>query len=193
MKKPDKLTEFLAKKRLLITRILCLAVAVEFIINYQERIQHLLSNPAGIIISIILIALGSFIRSWSAGIIQKSNRLVQEGPYSINCNPLYTGSSLMLIGAVLYLNDIWAWIIAVLLILVIFPFTISREKNSLRNKFPEQWLDYAKTTGRYFPKKISWQKLKYKWSFQLWIKNREYQTFSLSVLLIVIIIIVWVV
>jgi len=81
MKKPHKLTEFLAKKRLLITRILCLAVALEFIINYQERIQHLLTNPAGIIISIILIALGSFIRSWSAGIIQKGNRLVQEGPY----------------------------------------------------------------------------------------------------------------
>jgi hypothetical protein len=92
-------------------------------------------------------------------------------------------------GAVLYLNDIWAWIAAVLLILVIFPFTISREENSLRNKFPEQWMDYAKTTGRYFPKKISWKKLKYKWSFPLWIKNREYQTFSLSVLLLLIIII----
>ena len=98
MKKPHKLTEFLAKKRLLITRILCLAVAVEFIINYQERIQHLLTHPAGITISIILIALGSFIRSWSAGIISKGNRLVQEGPYSINRNPLHTGSTLILMG-----------------------------------------------------------------------------------------------
>ncbi|MGB4260778.1 MAG: methyltransferase, partial [Candidatus Cloacimonas acidaminovorans] len=111
---------------------MCIAVALEFIINYKDRIQHLLTNPSGIIISIILIALGAFIRSWSAGIIQKGNRLVQEGPYCLNRNPLYTGSALILIGFVLFLNDIWAWIVAILLILVIFPFTISREEKGLR-------------------------------------------------------------
>ncbi len=190
MKKTDKIAEFLAKKRLLITRILCIAVALEFIINYKDRIQHLLTNPSGIIISIILIALGAFIRSWSAGIIQKGNRLVQEGPYCLNRNPLYTGSALILIVFVLFLNDIWAWIVAILLILVIFPFTISREEKGLRNKFPEEWINYSKTTGRYFPRKISWKKMKYPWSFQLWLKNREYQTFFLSLLLLIIIIIV---
>ncbi|MEN6444455.1 MAG: methyltransferase [Candidatus Cloacimonas sp.] len=190
MKIINKITMFLAKKRLLITRVLCTVVILEFILNFHYRIAHTLKNPTAVIISIILIALGAFIRSWSAGIIEKRNRLVMEGPYTLCRNPLYAGSSFMLLGAVLYVNDIWAWLLAGLLILVIFPFTIIKEEKTLSNNFPEDWQSYILTTGRYFPKKIDWKRLKQKWSFQLWLKNREYNMFLLSLLLMGIIIVI---
>jgi protein-S-isoprenylcysteine O-methyltransferase Ste14 len=183
----NKITMFLAKKRLLITRVLCIAVILEFILNFHYRIEHIITNPTAIIISIILIVLGAFIRSWSAGIIEKRNRLVMEGPYALCRNPLYAGSSLILLGAVLFVNDIWAWLLAGLLILVIFPFTIKKEELTLSTNFPEDWKNYTATTGRYFPKKLDWQRLKQKWSFQLWLKNREYNMFLFSLLLIIII------
>lgn len=78
--------------------------------------------------------------------------------------------------------------LAVLLILVIFPFTISREENSLRNKFPEQWMDYAKNNRKILPQKDFLESAEIQMVFSFMDKKQGISNF-LSVLLLLIIII----
>ena len=52
-----------------------------------------------------LILTGLFIRSWSAGILRKTEVLVTSGPYAVVRNPLYVGSFLMMFGFCLLMND----------------------------------------------------------------------------------------
>ncbi|HET6594446.1 MAG TPA: isoprenylcysteine carboxylmethyltransferase family protein [Anaerolineales bacterium] len=96
-------------------------------------------------------SIGSGITPTSA--TRKQHQLVTSGPYRWVRHPLYTlGSSLFIAFGMMADN----WFIALLGILafVAMASRTPKEESNLIEKFGDEYLDYMKRTGRYFPKLI---------------------------------------
>jgi protein-S-isoprenylcysteine O-methyltransferase Ste14 len=82
---------------------------------------------------------------------RKEHKLVTSGPYRWVRHPLYTvGSSLFIAFGMMADN----WFIAMLGILAFIGMAIRtpKEEANLIEKFGDEYLDYMKRTGRFFPK-----------------------------------------
>ena len=79
------------------------------------------------------------------------NKLVTTGPYAIVRNPMYFGTLMIGIGAVLVLLKPWAILVFALGFLIIYAPQIRKEESILLNKFKEQYSDYRKKIPKYFP------------------------------------------
>ncbi len=178
----SNIRNYLTHKRVWVSRLIFGAIAAEYLISHR----HSFSNPDSFdtfyIIGTLLILTGTFIRCWSAGILQKVQRLVQEGPYALARNPLYIGSFLIACGFGFYLDDLWFWLGMLFIFIFIYPHTIHNEETKLKALFPQQWEVFSARDGMFWPIKIDWKAVKHPWSYSLWLKNKEHKTLILIVL-----------
>jgi protein-S-isoprenylcysteine O-methyltransferase Ste14 len=94
-------------------------------------------------------SIGSGITPTSA--TRKEHRLVTRGPYHWVRHPLYTvGTSLFI--ALGLMVDNWFIILLGVLAFVAMASRAPREEANLIEKFGDEYRDYMKRTGRYFPK-----------------------------------------
>lgn len=131
-------------------------------------------SNAGTVIGELLLSAGLAIRTWAAGTLQKSKSLIRQGPYALVRNPLYVGSFLMMFGFCTLIHD-WhsIWFI-VGPIAALYWLQVRHEETKLAQWFPDEWADYAATTPRFIPRRLSAAALE-GWSLTLWVHNREYQ------------------
>lgn len=174
--------KYITRKRVWVSRIIFGAIAAEYLITHWHSFSHPDSFDRAYILGTLLILAGTFIRCWSAGILKKVQRLVQEGPYAIARNPLYIGSFLIACGFGFYLGDLWFWLGMLFIFIFIYPHTIHNEETKLKALFPQQWEVFSARVGMFWPIKIDWKAVQHPWSYSLWLKNKEHKTLILIVL-----------
>ena len=147
------------------------ALAAAYLILAQPSPVLLLSGAA-------LALAGLLWRAWSAGYLAKNQRLATGGPYSYTRNPLYLGSAVMGLGAVVAGRS---WIIGVAFAayfaLVYWP-VMEREAQFLRREFPEAFPLYASQVPLFFPRLLRPPALRERFQWRLYFKNREYEAAS---------------
>lgn len=131
--------------------------------------------------SLLIVALGQFIRFWASGCIVKyrgekvgAEQLVTWGPYSFVRNPLYVGNGLIGLGWSILAGP---WVVALFLFsffLIYGIWIVPYEESFLEEKFGAAYTDYKKTTGRFIP--LSWPGKRihghYEWSI-VWKSERH--------------------
>ncbi len=75
--------------------------------------------------------------------------LITDGPFARSRNPIYTGNTMLLIGAGLLFGILW--LLAAALIAAVFTqkLAIEREERHLESRFGQAWKTYAARTPRW--------------------------------------------
>lgn len=120
------------------------------------------------------VLLGIAIRSWAAGVINKSKVLATTGPYRLCRHPLYLGSLLMMFGFCLLVGNLLDACVVFGPVLVIYLLTIQREERRLAERHGAAWAQYAATAPQFFPYRPFTQ-FGCDWSLAQWLDNREYK------------------
>jgi protein-S-isoprenylcysteine O-methyltransferase Ste14 len=135
-------------------------------------------SPSGLIACLLMID-GIFLRSWSAGIVHKDQKLATIGPYALCRHPLYMGSFFTACGVMLMLGGWWLMLLAAAFFLLLYIPTARNEEQVLATEFAEQWPAYVQATAMLFPRSLSaafGRMTEGAWSAAQWRYNREYQT-----------------
>lgn len=122
-----------------------------------------------------IIAIGSIIRVWAAGLLIKKNQLITAGPYRFIRNPLYFGSFLIGLGFCLMVNHPTLAICFTVLFLLVYFEQVSQEQIDLIRIYGKEYESYCQKIPGFYPRlflsgieangSFSWH--------QVW-KNREY-------------------
>jgi protein-S-isoprenylcysteine O-methyltransferase Ste14 len=125
------------------------------------------------------VAVGAWLRSWSAGVLRKGCDLTTSGPYSVCRHPLYLGSFLLLVGFCHLLGRPAEYGPIVAVIGLVHLVTMHNEEIRLAVKFGDRWTDYARQTPMFVP----WRLGSYsaaRWSIRQWLRAREYRALATS-------------
>ena len=108
----------------------------------------------------VLIALGEWIRLAgvaAAGTVTRRRsrdvqRLVTYGIFQLVRNPLYVGNFLIWMGFVVISGVMWFLPVAILLFAIEYTLIVAYEEGVLESIFGQEYLDYKKSTPRWFPR-----------------------------------------
>ncbi|MBN2228369.1 MAG: isoprenylcysteine carboxylmethyltransferase family protein [Candidatus Thorarchaeota archaeon] len=91
-------------------------------------------------------------RQYSACLqIKESHLLITAGPYAHVRHPMYTILNLFSFGVSLVTANLFT-IGFVILTIIPFPFVVQKEEKMLLETFGEEYSEYMKRTGRFFPR-----------------------------------------
>ncbi|UCH57111.1 MAG: isoprenylcysteine carboxylmethyltransferase family protein [Candidatus Bathyarchaeota archaeon] len=91
-------------------------------------------------------------RQYSAELaIQKDHGLVTSGPYARTRHPMYTGLNMFSFSMAVTTSNLLVLLFAVLVI-VPFPWIARMEEKVLLDTFGEDYREYMRRTGRFFPR-----------------------------------------
>lgn len=140
-----------------------------------------LARPSwqSIVLGAALIAPGLLIRALASGHVRKNEQLTTSGPYAHTRNPLYLGSLLIGIGFAVASRSLWVAVLLVVMFVAIYVPVIRDEERFLRGKFPE-FVEYARRVPRMLPRlgpaRIGGERGKF--SFDLYLKHREWNALA---------------
>jgi protein-S-isoprenylcysteine O-methyltransferase Ste14 len=100
----------------------------------------------------VLATLGELIRLWASGHIEKTHRLATGGPYAHTRNPLYLGSVLMALGLIVAARHPLSVTAGLVYLLVFYPVIIREEGRFLRERFPDQYREWARHVPLFIPR-----------------------------------------
>lgn len=83
--------------------------------------------------------------------IKKSHSLITEGPYSRARHPMYTVLSMFSFGGAIVTAN-FLIIVFALLIIFPFPYVAKKEEQMLLDTFGDEYAEYIKRTGKFFPR-----------------------------------------
>jgi len=133
-------------------------------------------NLRSLLASLVLVAPGLLLRSYASGYVKKNAELTTTGPYAYTRNPLYLGSILIAFGFAFAARSVWIAAALVVLFLIIYLPVIAGEEEYLRAHF-SGYDDYANQVPRLFPRpRVQRSGGRGKFSFQLYLKHREYNS-----------------
>ena len=127
--------------------------------------------------------LGMLLRAWSSGHLKKEVELTTSGPYRYTRNPLYLGNLLMGMGVVAAARSWGVLIVIGLYFLVFYPAIILREKEKMRELYPEQYRDYSAQVPLLLPTWKSYSQAPprvFSWSFYQ--RNKEFRAIYASLI-----------
>jgi protein-S-isoprenylcysteine O-methyltransferase Ste14 len=176
-----KFLAFLVRRRVPLTSMLFVMLLAEDVWNHTD--PRNLANLAdyNVLLGLGLVLGGLTLRSWAAGTLHKSTELTTSGPYGLVRHPLYIGSFMMMLGFCQLIDDaenIW---FVVGPVLALYIYRALQEERFLAAKFPGQWTEFAQKVPRFFPRHLPNQMFS-SWKLKQWIKNREYQALSATLL-----------
>lgn len=152
------------KFRTLISRLFSIIIVVLLLIS-TSRWEGRCWDGVLILFGTVLVAAGIIGRLWCTVYIAgyKSDTLVTVGPYSMCRNPLYFFSLLGMLGVGLASETFTIPLLMLLFYAIYYPFTISYEENKLQRMHGNIFIEYCKTTPRFWP------------SFKSFIEPAEYK------------------
>jgi protein-S-isoprenylcysteine O-methyltransferase Ste14 len=144
----------------------------------------LLARPTwtSILLGILVSFFGLTIRAWASGHLRKEKTLAVSGPYRYSRNPLYIGNFILGIGIVVGARSWWVLGIFIVYYGVFYPLIIRRERDRMRELFPQQYEEYGKKVPLFFPSIRKHLPVKGKFSRTLYIQNKEYRALQGTVL-----------
>lgn len=131
--------------------------------------------PRALLLSLILVVPGIWLRAYAAGYVRKNAELTTTGPYAYTRNPLYLGSMLIAFGfGVASASWLLLTALAILFLAIYLP-TIQGEEQYLQVHFPN-FDTYAATVPRLLPRLIPArdENPAGKFSRSLYLHHREY-------------------
>ncbi len=144
----------------------------------------LLARPVwtSIFLGVLISFFGLAIRAWASGHLRKEKTLAVSGPYRYSRNPLYVGNFLLGIGIVVGARSWWVFGLFVGYYGIFYPLIIRRERNRMRELFPQQYEEYRKKVPLFFPSIRKHYPAKGKFSWALYMRNKEYRALQGTVL-----------
>ena len=106
---------------------------------------------AFIVLSLILVIPGIWLRAYASGYVKKNMELTVTGPYALTRNPLYLGSMLIAFGFALASRSIWIVVALAALFALIYVPVIRSEEAFLQSRF-EGFEAYAARVPRLLPR-----------------------------------------
>jgi protein-S-isoprenylcysteine O-methyltransferase Ste14 len=92
--------------------------------------------------------------NWSGAVtLKEGHELISSGPYRFIRHPIYTGILGAMAGTALALGELRGFI-ALALSVSAFYYKARKEERYLKTEFGDKYRDYAKRTGRLFPKLV---------------------------------------
>jgi len=142
-----------AKYRLLLSKILLLAIIVLLIISENDINPNSHLYNVFELTGFILVLIGVFGRIWSSLYIEgnKTSNLIIKGIYALSRNPLYFFSFLLLLGYCFVIKSIIIVCMALLVWILIYPGTIKHEEEKLLKIHKDEYLDYYNRTPKIIP------------------------------------------
>ena len=150
-----------------------------------------LARPSwqSIVLGSALISPGLLIRALASGHVRKNEQLTTSGPYAHTRNPLYLGSLLIGIGFAVASRSPWVAVLLVVMFVAIYVPVIQDEERFLRGRFPE-FAEYERRVPRMLPRihpaRIDGERGEF--SFDLYLKHREWNALLGAAGMIVILI-----
>jgi protein-S-isoprenylcysteine O-methyltransferase Ste14 len=113
-------------------------------------------------VGLVVLYVGSLLFTWAVGSagrylrpstsgVQSDHRLVQDGPLGIVRHPYYVSYVLILVGLSLALTMLWPLLLALCVVAGMGP-TADAEEAQLAALFGEEYRQYQRRVGRFFPK-----------------------------------------
>lgn len=131
---------------------------------------------------------GASLRFWSSGFLRKESKLAVGGPYAYTRNPLYLGTFIMALGAVI---SVGAMVLAVIMAFVFFlnyHYVIEHEERKLPGYFGDSYLQYCNLVPRFIPQfvpppkeelmKINSDPVVYSFSMPLAKQNKAFEAYA---------------
>jgi len=107
---------------------------------------------------------------------QVAETLNTTGMYSVSRNPLYLGNFIIVLGITLFIQVWWLALLVWFGFWLYYERIIFTEEEFLRNKFKDQFMEWAKKTPIVIPRFKNWQKPELGFSFKT-VCRREFSTF----------------
>jgi protein-S-isoprenylcysteine O-methyltransferase len=127
-------------------------------IRYSQS-HPLFADPTIKIVGAVLCAAGIFFAIWARRHLGKNwsgypsekqeHQLITSGPYAKVRHPIYTGMLAALFGSALTLG--FPWLVALIIVFVIFLYRIKVEERLMLKLFPSQYPEYIKRTKMLIP------------------------------------------
>ncbi len=86
-------------------------------------------------------------------IAPRTQHLMIEGPYSLSRNPMLSGTFVYLIGCCVWLFS-WQTLVVFLVFVAVMLMQVHSEEKRLRRDFGDEYDNYCRRTGRFFPKRL---------------------------------------
>ena len=129
-------------------------IALHFILPIKKFI-----NTPYNYIGILLIAAGISLNIWAEHLFknkqttvkpfEKSNCLIEKGPFAFCRNPMYLGMTIILLGASITLGSVTPFIITITFAFIINFLFILPEEKSLEETFGKDFIEYKKRIRRW--------------------------------------------
>lgn len=134
---------------------------LDFFARWRVRLGYVLAvvvlwlarpTPRSMLIGAALGFVGLCIRGYAAGYLNKQEVLTVTGPYARTRNPLYLGSSVLMLGAAVAMNSVLAAALLLVYFVLVYTFVMRREEMELRQKHGDVFSAYAAAVPLFFPK-----------------------------------------
>lgn len=170
----DTIRDILVKQRVTISLFVFSAMIVkDLVTGARPHDTGNFHDPAAVT-GLVAVLVGLTIRSWAAGVINKSKVLATTGPYRLCRHPLYLGSLTMMFGFCVLAGSIFDVFICFGPVLGIYLLTIEREERRLAERHGAAWAAYTAVAPQFFPYRPAID-LRSDWSLAQWLNNREYK------------------
>lgn len=136
--------------------LICLLLAIG--LHFVLPVKKLIGTPYNYI-GILLIFVGIWFNLWADRLFkvkkttvkpfEKSDSLIEEGPFVFSRNPMYLGMVIILLGAAVILGSIMPFIITVVFFILIRVMFIPREEIALEDTFGQSFIEYKKRVRRW--------------------------------------------
>ena len=168
---------WLVKRRVRLTVFVFVALMAEDVLIGVRPHDLFDGRDIESVVGIALIAVGLAIRSWAAGILQKSREVTTSGPYAIIRNPLYVGSFLVMGGFCSLIDDFENIFFVMGPVAGLYFLQVLHEERFLSRQFGPRWEEYARAVPRFVPRRLPTAPF-VDWSMDSWTRNREYRAFG---------------
>ncbi len=169
----ERVRNFVLRRRVPLSITLFSSLVIKDIVSGVKPHDITELTDSSTLAGLVLVLAGLTLRSWAAGVLCKETMLTRTGPYSLIRNPLYVGSFLMMFGFCSLVGDAVNAIVIAGPVLCLYLVKVRDEEQGLAQRFPAQWKQYAATTPRYFPRRLS-SAMSRDWNLSQWLGSREY-------------------
>ena len=135
------------------------------------------------LLGILILVVGTILRTWASGHLDKEGSLATSGPYRFSRNPLYVGSILIAV-AIPMSQENWLLTVAIGLIsLFIHLPIIGAEERVLKEKFGDAFANYCRQVPRLFSvvlflKSLALRRDGFNWAF--FRRNRGWEPIAVA-------------
>lgn len=120
-------------------------------------------------VGLAMAAVGEGLRLWAAGHLEKNQEVTRSGPYRYMRHPLYSGSAIITIGAMIAAHNFAVNVLALLYIMTTVPAAMRAEEAHLRSTFGDLYDRYTRAEAPGVERQFSLERA---------IRNKEYRALA---------------